>query len=169
MNKKELKAALSNFNMTAGAQLKYYIIKSLYPDIKASEIEAIGGFNSRTFPAIRTGVEEKGLELLSFTASEEAEVTETESAELVELREENEELRGAIQRREYAIKLMEQTINSNTNKIASLKEFIQKIAKSRETVIECYRQAIEQLQDQGIEVVATPFGSYGKEMTELLK
>lgn len=131
MNKKELKTALSNFSMTAGAQLKYYIIKSLYPDIRPSEIEEIGGFNSRTFPVIRKGVEGKGLESLLSTVPEEAEMVKAESAELISLKEENEKLKKDLERKNRIIQIEEQTITSCESKIANLKDFIQKSAQIR--------------------------------------
>ena len=172
MNKKELKATLSNFNMTAGAQLKYYIIKSLYPDIKPCEIEVIGGFNSRTFPIIRAGVEEKGLAPLYFTLSEEVEkdeMDEAESAELVALREENERLKNKLELKIRTIQLEEQTIKSCEDKIANLKDFIRKTDESRETMRQHYQQVIERLQEQGIDLAPLLFNPYKKEMKELLE
>ena len=71
MNKKILQENLEKFSSTACMQLKYYIIKSIFPNIKDIEIKEIGGFNSNTFSKMKKAVEEKGLPLLQFGNEEE--------------------------------------------------------------------------------------------------
>ena len=44
MNQIELKEILSNFSANSGAQLKYYIITSLFPNANKAEIKSIGEF-----------------------------------------------------------------------------------------------------------------------------
>ena len=44
MNQKELKEILSNFSANSGAQLKYYIITSLFPNANKAEIKSSGEF-----------------------------------------------------------------------------------------------------------------------------
>ena len=171
MEQKELKEVLSNFGPNSGTQLKYYIITSLYPSADKSVIKDIGDFNVYTYSRIASVVRELALPPLVCPNPEVApeKVSEAESAELAALKEENERLKDAIKRKELIIKIEEQTLNSNISKIDSLKEFIQKVVKNRESVIQCYRQAIGQLRDQGIEVTAVSFSTYKKEMEELLK
>jgi hypothetical protein len=68
MDKKELKAVLSNFDFRAGSQLKYYIIKSVFPDASFNTILSIGNFNERTFPSIKKEVDSKELPPLTLAA-----------------------------------------------------------------------------------------------------
>lgn len=66
MNKEEVKAILSNFSAKCGAQLKYYLLKSMFPKLGITEIREIGGFNANTFGKMKKAVEEKNLPLLQF-------------------------------------------------------------------------------------------------------
>jgi hypothetical protein len=66
MNKKILQENLEKFSSTACMQLKYYIIKSIFPNAEDSVIKEIGGFNSNTFGKMKKAVEEKNLPLLQF-------------------------------------------------------------------------------------------------------
>ena len=66
MNKEEVKAILSNFSAKCGAQLKYYLLKSMFPKMSIIEIREMGNFNANTFRSIRDAVEEKNLPLLQF-------------------------------------------------------------------------------------------------------
>ena len=66
MNKEEIKAILSNFSAKCGAQLKYYLLKSMFPKMSIIEIREMGNFNANTFRSIRDAVEGKNLPLLEF-------------------------------------------------------------------------------------------------------
>lgn len=70
MNKEEVKAILSNFSAKCGAQLKYYLLKSMFPKMSIIEIREMGNFNANTFRSVRDAVEEKNLPLLQFQEEE---------------------------------------------------------------------------------------------------
>lgn len=72
MDQMELKEILSNFSANSGAQLKYYIITSLFPEADKAEIKTIGDFNSQSFSRIEKAVRE--LELNPLMAIEVAPV-----------------------------------------------------------------------------------------------
>lgn len=77
MNQKELKEILSNFSANSGAQLKYYIITSLFPGASKAEIKAIGEFNSQSFSRIEQAVRELNIKPLAA-----ADVKEVDNAEM---------------------------------------------------------------------------------------
>lgn len=174
MNKKEISAILSNFNSTAGAQLKYYLIASLFPEMKDTEIQKLLGIASTSsFARVKSAVRELDLPPLVSSnlevTSEEAGMDEAESAELVALKEENERLKNKLELKIRTIQIEEQTIKSCEDKIANLKDFIRKTAESRETMVQHYQQTIERLQEQGIDLAPLLFNPYRKEMKELLE
>ena len=72
MNQMELKEILSNFSANSGAQLKYYIITSLFPEADKAAIKTIGDFNSQSFSRIERAVRE--LELNPLVAVEVVEI-----------------------------------------------------------------------------------------------
>ena len=65
MNQKELKEILSNFSANSGAQLKYYIITSLFPNANKAEIKSIGEFNDQSFSRIERAVRDLGIKPLA--------------------------------------------------------------------------------------------------------
>ena len=77
MNQKELKEILSNFSANSGAQLKYYIITSLFPEASKAEIKVIGEFNSQSFSRIEQAVRDLNIKPLSA-----ADVREIDNAEM---------------------------------------------------------------------------------------
>ena len=97
MNKNELKAVLNQFSSTACMQLKYYVIKSLFPNIEINEIKEIGNFNANTFKSIREAVESKELMPLCCENREvnQGDVNEELQNELRSLREELQTLQRA--------------------------------------------------------------------------
>lgn len=82
MNQMELKEILSNFSANSGAQLKYYIITSLFPEADKAEIKTIGDFNSQSFSRIEKAVRE--LELNPLMAIEVAPVEASCSEDIQE-------------------------------------------------------------------------------------
>ena len=77
MNQMELKEILSNFSANSGAQLKYYIITSLFPGASKAEIKAIGEFNSQSFSRIEQAVRDLNIKPLAA-----ADVKEVDNAEM---------------------------------------------------------------------------------------
>lgn len=75
MNQMELKETLSNFSANSGAQLKYYIITSLFPNANKAEIKSIGEFNDQSFSRIERAV--RDLELKPLVQVSIAEVCST--------------------------------------------------------------------------------------------
>ena len=65
MNQMELKEILSNFSANSGAQLKYYIITSLFPEASKAEIKAIGEFNNQSFSRIEQAVRDLNIKPLA--------------------------------------------------------------------------------------------------------
>ena len=62
MQKQDLSAALSNFTSTAGAQLKYYLFVSLYPELKDAELQKLLGISSSSsYARIKKAVQEMSL------------------------------------------------------------------------------------------------------------
>ena len=62
MQKQDLNAALSNFTSTAGAQLKYYLFVSLYPELKDAELQKLLGISSSaSYARIKKAVQEMSL------------------------------------------------------------------------------------------------------------
>ena len=78
MNQMELKEILSNFSANSGAQLKYYIITSLFPEASKAEIKAIGEFNSQSFSRIEQAVRDLNIKPLSAADVKEVDNTEME-------------------------------------------------------------------------------------------
>ena len=66
MNENEIKTLLSNFESTACMQLKYFLLKSIFPEATEDKILELGGFNAKSFSRIRSAVLEKNLPLLKF-------------------------------------------------------------------------------------------------------
>ena len=65
MQKQDLSAALSNFTSTAGAQLKYYLFVSLYPELKDVELQKLLGISSpASYARIKKAVQEMSLDPL---------------------------------------------------------------------------------------------------------
>lgn len=64
MKQMELKEILSNFSANSGAQLKYYIITSLFPNANKAEIKSIGEFNDQSFSRIERAVRDLGIKPL---------------------------------------------------------------------------------------------------------
>ena len=79
MNQMELKEILSNFSANSGAQLKYYIITSLFPEASKAEIKAIGEFNSQSFSRIEQAVRDLNIKPLSATDVKEVDNAEMEA------------------------------------------------------------------------------------------
>ena len=66
MQKQDLSAALSNFTSTAGAQLKYYLFVSLYPELKDAELQKLLGISSSSsYARIKKAVQEMSLNPLA--------------------------------------------------------------------------------------------------------
>ena len=66
MEKHDLIAALSNFTSTAGAQLKYYLFVSLYPELKDAELQKLLGISSSSsYARIKKAVQEMALSPLA--------------------------------------------------------------------------------------------------------
>ena len=78
MNQKELKEILSNFSANSGAQLKYYIITSLFPNANKAEIKSIGEFNDQSFSRIERAVRDLGIKPLAAADIVEADNTTKE-------------------------------------------------------------------------------------------
>ena len=78
MNQKELKEILSNFSANSGAQLKYYIITSLFPNANKAEIKSIGEFNDQSFSRIERAVRDLGIKPLVAESIVEADNTTKE-------------------------------------------------------------------------------------------
>lgn len=66
MNENEIKTLLSNFESTACMQLKYFLLKSIFPEATEDKILELGGFNAKSFSRIRSAVLSKSLPLLKF-------------------------------------------------------------------------------------------------------
>ena len=66
MQKQDLSAALSNFTSTAGAQLKYYLFVSLYPELRDAELQKLLGISSSSsYARIKKAVQEMSLNPLA--------------------------------------------------------------------------------------------------------
>ena len=81
MNQKELKEILSNFSANSGAQLKYYIITSLFPNANKAEIKSIGEFNDQSFSRIERAVRDLGIKPLVVESIVEADSITNEAKE----------------------------------------------------------------------------------------
>lgn len=80
MQKQDLSAALSNFTSTAGAQLKYYLFVSLYPELKDVELQKLLGISSpSSYARIKKTVQEMSLDPLTVEQSVAPETTDWES------------------------------------------------------------------------------------------
>lgn len=66
MSPTELMNVLNQFSNTGGAQIKYYIVQSLYPDAPDCEKEKISGIYTSSYRKVKSIVEEKNLPLLKF-------------------------------------------------------------------------------------------------------
>lgn len=82
MEKVAIKEIMSNFGGNSGAQLKYYILNSLYPDATAAEVRELGSFNAQSFSRIKQAVEGMELPLLKFDNQEEAADVSSEVTQL---------------------------------------------------------------------------------------
>lgn len=80
MQKQDLSAALSNFTSTAGAQLKYYLFVSLYPELKDVELQKLLGISSSSsYARIKKAVQEMSLNPLEIEQSTIPEATDWET------------------------------------------------------------------------------------------
>ena len=80
MQKQDLSAALSNFTSTAGAQLKYYLFVSLYPELKDAELQKLLGISSSaSYARIKKAVQEMSLNPLEIEQNTISEVTDWET------------------------------------------------------------------------------------------
>ena len=80
MQKQDLSAALSNFTSTAGAQLKYYLFVSLYPELKDAELQKLLGISSSaSYARIKKAVQEMSLNPLEIEQSTIPEATDWET------------------------------------------------------------------------------------------
>ena len=79
MNQMELKKILSNFSANSGAQLKYYIITSLFPNANKAEIKSIGEFNDQSFSRIERAVRDLGIKPLAAVDVREVDNVDTEA------------------------------------------------------------------------------------------
>ena len=70
MTPEELMNILSQFSNTGGAQIKYYIVQSLYPDAPDCEKEKISGIYTSSYRKVKSIVEEKNLAPLKFDSSQ---------------------------------------------------------------------------------------------------
>lgn len=80
MQKQDLSAALSNFTSTAGAQLKYYLFVSLYPELKDAELQKLLGISSpASYARIKKAVQEMSLDPLMVEQNITPEATDWET------------------------------------------------------------------------------------------
>ena len=80
MQKQDLSATLSNFTSTAGAQLKYYLFVSLYPELKDAELQKLLGISSSSsYSRIKKAVQEMSLNPLEIEQSTIPEATDWET------------------------------------------------------------------------------------------
>ena len=80
MQKQDLSVALSNFTSTAGAQLKYYLFVSLYPELKDAELQKLLGISSSSsYSRIKKAVQEMSLNPLEIEQSTIPEATDWET------------------------------------------------------------------------------------------
>ena len=80
MQKQDLSATLSNFTSTAGAQLKYYLFVSLYPELKDAELQKLLGISSSSsYSRIKKAVQEMSLNPLEIEQSTILEATDWET------------------------------------------------------------------------------------------
>ena len=80
MQKQDLSAALSNFTSTAGAQLKYYLFVSLYPELKDAELQKLLGISSSSsYARIKKAVQEMSLNPLAIEQDNIPETTDLET------------------------------------------------------------------------------------------
>ena len=80
MQKQDLSAALSNFTSTAGAQLKYYLFVSLYPELKDVELQKLLGISSSSsYARIKKAVQEMSLNPLAIEQDTISEATNWET------------------------------------------------------------------------------------------
>ena len=66
MNKSELKQALSNFDSRCGAQLKAFLVMSVFPEADESEVANLSGINASNKSLVFKALKEKDLPLLKF-------------------------------------------------------------------------------------------------------
>ena len=80
MQKQDLSAVLSNFTSTAGAQLKYYLFVSLYPELKDAELQKLLGISSSSsYARIKKAVQEMSLNPLAIEQDAIPEATDWET------------------------------------------------------------------------------------------
>ena len=104
MDSMELKEILSNFSANSGAQLKYYIITSLFPDANKTEIKIIGEFNDQSFSRIERAVRELNVRpLAAVDTVEEDSTTEEAKEETTDWESQYNQLADAAAQREMAL------------------------------------------------------------------
>ena len=104
MDSIELKEILSNFSANSGAQLKYYIITSLFPDANKTEIKIIGEFNDQSFSRIERAVRELNVRpLAAVDTVEEDSTTEEAKEETTDWESQYNQLADAAAQREMAL------------------------------------------------------------------
>ena len=104
MNQKELKEILSNFSANSGAQLKYYIITSFFPNANKAEIKSIGEFNDQSFSRIERAVRDLGIKPLVAESVVEADsITNEAKEEITDLETQYNQFADAASQREMAL------------------------------------------------------------------
>ena len=106
MSPTELMNVLNQFSNTGGAQIKYYIVQSLYPDAPDCEKEKISGIYTSSYRKVKSIVEEKNLPLLKFDnlsnltseAQDNAAEIEQLQKRIAELREQKQEVWESLQK-----------------------------------------------------------------------
>lgn len=76
---------LSTFGANSGSQLKYYIVKSMFPDISKDEIIKEGILSETSFYKIKNAVDAYELPLLHFDNQADTESNSTNSFEVIQL------------------------------------------------------------------------------------